>query len=462
MLSSERRFEALNSRSDDPSLDEAPILHVDLDAFFASVEILDNPSLAGKPVAVGGGGERGVIASASYEARRFGVRSAMPSVAARRRCPQLIILPGRFDRYEVYSRRFHEIINDLTPNFEPLGLDEVFADLRSLRRLGVRPLNAASTLRQRIDEELALRCGVGLARNKLFAKLASKRSKPSIVNGNLVEGPGVVWVSRATEREWLEELSVRSLWGVGPATAAKLEKLGLRWVRDLARVDEMTLAVQVGSSMASTLVAYAHGEDDREVEVSRVAKSLGHDQTFARSLAGLEEVAEFAKVHAAIVARALRRHGRVARTITVVVRFDDLTSVSRSQTLPFGVDDEFAILTISEALLESIDLHHSVRLLGVHASSFLDRGDNAMQLSFELASASSDARDEAQSVSRDRQVNHAALRDVVDDVRRKFGPTALAIASELTADGVTVATQRGQHAFGPEEPPDRGAPHRQP
>jgi DNA polymerase-4 len=154
-----------NSPSENPSVDDAPILHVDLDAFFASVEILDDPTLKGKPVAVGGAGDRGVIASASYEARRYGVRSAMPSVIAKRRCPNLIILPGRFDRYEAYSRQFHDIVRDLTPEFEPLGLDEVFANLASLRRLNVRPMSAAARLRRRINDELGLLCGVGLGRN---------------------------------------------------------------------------------------------------------------------------------------------------------------------------------------------------------------------------------------------------------------------------------------------------------
>src|SRR5271154_4919639 len=266
-------FAALNSLSN-PTVDEAPLLHVDLDAFFASVEVLDDASLRGKPVAVGGGGARGVIASASYEARRYGVRSAMPSVTALRACPQLIILPGRFDRYEIYSRRFHDIVRDLTPDFEPLGLDEVFADLRSLRRLHVRPVAAAAELRRRINDELGLLCGVGLGRNKLFAKLASKESKPTVVDGRLVGGAGVVWVSPALERQWLAELPVRALWGVGPATAAKLQKLGLYYVRDLAKVDEVTLAGHVGAAMASTLVAYAHGEDTREVTVDRALKSV--------------------------------------------------------------------------------------------------------------------------------------------------------------------------------------------
>ena len=371
-----------NSPSESPTVDEAPVLHVDLDAFFASVEILDDPSLEGKPVCVGGAGARGVIASASYEARRFGVRSAMPSLIARRLCPDLIILPGRFERYEAYSRRFRDIINDLTPDFEPLGLDEMFCDLRSLRRLHVAPLDAAARVRQRIADELALRCGIGLGRNKLFAKLASKQAKPRVVGGELVEGPGVVWVSPSLEAQWLEQLPVRALWGVGPATAAKLEKLGLRYVRELAHVDETTLARHVGVAMASSLSAYARGEDLRDVVVAREAKSVGHDQTFARSLERLDEVVNALKVHAAVVARALRSESRVARTITVVVRFDDRTSVSRSQTLPFGLDDEAAIAAIATALVQSIHFEGAVRLLGLHASTFLERERNVAPTEF--------------------------------------------------------------------------------
>jgi DNA polymerase-4 len=415
--------------------------------------VLDDPSLRGKPVAVGGSAGRGVVASASYEARRYGVRSAMPTVVARRLCRDLIVLPGRFERYEEYSRRFHGVIRDLTPEFEPLGLDEVFADLRSLRRLKVRPIEAAEALRRRINEELQLQCGVGLGRNKLFAKLASKRSKPRVVDGELVDGAGVVWVSAALEAQWLEELPVRALWGVGPATAAKLEKLGLSWVRELAKVDEVTLASHVGPSMAATLSAFARGEDNREVVVDRVAKSIGHDQTFLRSLHGLDELVEAARGHSAIVARALRSQDRVARTITVIVRFDDFTSVSRSQTLSFGVDDEFAILAMAEALLGTVELHHAVRLLALHASSFLERSANQMQLTFGFEQASLSARDQAQQVSRDRQVGYEALRDAVDEVRAKFGQAAVGTVSELKPSGVEIATQRGRHAFGPEVTP---------
>ena len=444
---------ALNSPSEDPSVDEAPLLHIDLDAFFASVEILDDPTLIGKPVVVGGPASRGVVASASYQARRFGVRSAMPTVVARRMCPGLIVLPGRFDRYEAYSRMFHDVIRDLTPDFEPLGLDEVFADLRSLRRLNVRPIAAASALRLRINGELGLECGVGLGRNKLFAKLASKQSKPRVEKGKLVPGAGVVWVSPALEATWLEELPVRALWGVGPATAAKLEKLGLQWVRDLALVDERTLASHVGPSLAATLWAFAHGEDSREVVVDRVVKSIGREQTFLKSLQGKDEITEAARSHSAVVARALRSQGRVARTISIVVRFDDFTGVSRSQTLSFGIDDEFAITAIAEALLASVNLQHAVRLLGVHASSFIERSENQMQLTFGFETSSHDAREQAELVSRERQVSYEALRDAVDDVRQKFGKAAVGTASELRDSGLEIETQRGSHAFGAKSPP---------
>lgn len=443
----------MNSPSSHPTVDEAPILHVDLDAFFASVEVLDDPSLRGKPVAVGGAGERGVIASASYEARRYGVRSAMPSVVARRACPSLIILPGRFDRYEVFSRQFHDIVRDLTPEFEPLGLDEVFADLRSLRRLHVMPLDAGANLRRRINDELGLRCGVGLGRNKLFAKLASKESKPRIVERGLVEGSGVFWVSPATEAEWLAKMPVRSLWGVGPATAAKLAQLGLTYVRDLARVDESTLAHHVGPAMAAALAAYAVGEDYREVVSERAMKSLGHDQTFARSLIGPGEVAEALKTHAAVVARALRDKASVARTITVIVRFDDLSGVSRSQTLPFGVDDEYAIEAVAVALAGSVDLTNAVRLLGLHASGLLERSDNQIQLSFGLEIGSNDPKAHATAESLARQADRGALRDAIDEVRRRFGRTSVGTAAELNERGVDPSVQRGRHAFGPESQP---------
>ncbi|HET9089281.1 MAG TPA: DNA polymerase IV [Acidimicrobiales bacterium] len=446
-----------NSASEGPSLAEAPILHVDLDAFFASVEVLDDPSLRGRPVAVGGAGARGVIASASYEARRYGVTSGMPSVTALRRCSGLVIRPGRFDRYEELSRQFRGIVEDLTHRYEAIGLDEVFCDLSGLVRLGVRPVPAARALRARVIEEMHLDCGIGVARNKLFAKLASREAKSRVVAGELVAGPGVFYVDHETEARWLAELPVRALWGVGPATAAKLGQLGLTHVRDLARVSHADLTAHLGPALASTLSSFARGEDPREVVADRRAKSLGHEQTFARSLVG-DEVIAAARVHAGVVSRALRERHQLARTISVVVRFDDRESLSRSQSLAFGVDDDEAIFRIAEALLAGVDTSRAVRLLGVHASGFLARGESEVQLSFAVAAAD-ETRQRALDESRARQVAHAALRDAVDEVRRRYGNEAVSRASELGE----LATQRGRSAFGPgldalsdgDEGPDR-------
>jgi len=443
-----------NSTPEAPTLAQAPILHVDLDAFFASVEILDDPSLKGKPVCVGGSGNRGVVASASYEARRYGIYSAMPSVVAKRLCPSLIMLPGRFDRYESYSAQFHAIINDVTPQFEPISLDEVFLDIRGLSALRRTPLEVAHEIRSRLKQELSLECGVGVARNKLFAKLASKEAKPVVDARGVRPGRGVVWVDSATEASWLQSLPVRALWGVGPATAKKLQQLGLGFVRDLATIDEATLTHHVGPAMAGMLARYAVGEDPREVVAQRAMKSLGHDQTFGSSVIGLTGLQPHIAHHAGVVARAVRGRGQVARTVTVAVRFDDLHMVQRSQTLPFGVDDETAIAAVATALVESIDLVLPVRLLGIHLSSFLERERNEVQLRFDVA-PSEPSRVDAVEVSRGSQVGNEALRDALDAIRQRYGAGSVGLARDVSSGGITVDTQRGSTPFGPVGPSER-------
>ncbi len=432
-----------------PSVQDAPVLHVDLDAFFASVELLDDPSLVGRAVVVGGAGARGVVASATYEARRFGVHSGMATALARRACPDLVVLAGRFDRYEEFSRRFRSLVLDLTPVVEPLGLDEAFADLRGRRRLQPGPLDLAADLRARIRDELHLECAVGLARTKLFAKLASKRAKPHVSAGGVEPGVGVLWVSPTLEASWLQTLPVSALFGVGPATAAKLARLGLRAVRDLAGVDRHVLAAHVGPAMAAQLVAYAHGEDPREVVADRTAKSVGHDQTFAVSRQTHTELREDLRTHATVVATALRQRGVVARTVSVVVRFDDRTSVSRSETLDFGVDDVAALRAVGTALLDTIPLAQAVRLLGLYAGGLRARAGSTIQLSLDVGGAAEPAR-AAADLSREHQSERAALRDAIDEIRRRFGRTALATAADLRQGGVEVPRQRGRAAFGPD------------
>ncbi len=439
------RSDTSPSRSSDPGVDEAPILHVDLDAFFASVEVLDDPSLRGRPVAVGGSGDRGVIASASYEARCFGVYSAMPTVMARRVCPELIILPGRFDRYGEYSTKFQAIVEDLTPQYEPLGLDEVFADLRSLRRLDVRPIAAAHALRARINDELSLTSGVGIGSNKLFAKLASKRAKPRVIDGVLHEGPGVFYVDEATRAQWLDELPVRALWGVGPATSTRLERLGLSTVRELAKVDESTLRSHFGRAMAHSLHEMSHGRDAREVTAHRATKSIGHMETFAVSVVGEAELLGHLRRHAEVVARALRSSGQVAHTISITVRYDDLSSIGRSQSVDFGLDDDAAVTTIARALLETVPLNAPVRLFGVSASGLRAKSGSEVQLSFDVASTGS-----SESTARTQQATRAALSDAIDDLRRRFGRSVIGLGTDLVEGEIEIAQQRGRHPFGPE------------
>lgn len=433
------------SPASNPTLREAPVLHVDLDAFFASVEILDDPKLRGKAVAVGGGGDRGVIASASYEARRHGITSAMPSLVARRLCPDLIILPGRFDRYEFYSQKFHSIISDITPAYEPLGLDEVFCDLSSLRRLDAEPMTVARVIHSRLRDEQGLNCGIGVAKNKLFAKFGSKRAKPKVEKGVLVPGPEVLWVDSRLERHLLDTLPVRALWGVGPATSKKLEGLGLRYVRDLVAVDPTYLAAHLGRSAATTLIGFSKGDDPRPVSVDRVTKSVGHEETFAVSVVEPDELRRHCRRHSAVVARTLRSNSTVARTISVVIKFDDMTSMRRSQTVNFGLDDEEAIEAIALALMDSVSLRGAVRLFGVTASNLSERGGASVQMSFNVDTEASVA-----DFSRVIQADRSALRDAIDEIRARYGRSAVGRGLDIDKGEIRVERQRGSHAFGPQ------------
>ncbi len=441
-----------NSPSEPVDPWSTPILHVDLDAFFVSVEILDEPTLRGRPVCVGGAGERGVIASASYEARRYGVHSAMASSTARRLCPDLVILPGRFDRYEEYSAQFHDVLADVTWCTESLGLDEAFLDVRPSRRVTESPLAAADEVRRRLREELHLECGVGVARNKLFAKLGSKRAKPRYSPSGVTPGPGVLWVTPDVETSWLEEMPVRELWGVGPATERKLARLGINRVPELRRVEESHLASHLGDSLARTLAEFARGEDSREVESSRDAKSLGHEETFAVSVSEEGDIREILRRHAGIVARALRDRHLLARRVTVVARDDELRTRSRSQTLSFGIDDGDALAEVAIALGVSVERSLALRLLGVHASQLEERVGSSIQLSLDFGDAAT--TESSEEASRRRQVDREALRDTIDDIRRRFGANVLGRASEMERGALRLRAQRSESPFGParEEP----------
>jgi len=423
------------------------ILHVDLDSFFASVEVLDDPSLVGRPVIVGGDGARGVVASCTYEARQRGVHSAMSSVEAKRRCPDAVFVHGRFSRYEELSAAFHEVLHSATPLVESLGLDEAFLDVTgSIAILGT-PAEIAWGIRERVRTELALSCCVGAARKKLFAKLASRRAKPVATAAGITEGAGVVVTLPEDEPVVLASLRLRDLWGVGPATAAKLERLGIGSVAELAAIEPDLLAGHLGRSSADRLTELARGIDERPVEASQGAKSIGHEETSAVSVTSYDELRRHARRMSGAVARALRGAELRARCVTLKVKYDDFSLITRSHTVDFGVDDDEAVAQLAAHLVDDVPFKGGVRLCGVSASS-LESGDAAVQLAFALDDPIA-ARRVVDVAARHRQGDLTALRAAIDELRRRHGASAVATAAELGPDGVRVEPRRREDAWGP-------------
>lgn len=389
------------------------ILHLDMDAFYVAVEVQRDPTLAGRPVVVGGTGTRGVVASASYEARAFGVRSAMPTSRARRLCPDAVFLHGDHTRYGQVSAAVHRILRDVTPVVEPIALDEAFLDVSgSHRLLGDGPAIAAQ-LRRRVADDLGLTCSVGVATKKLLAKLASKAAKPRPRPGGVEPGPGVVVVEPDRELAFLHPHAVEALWGVGPRTLERLSRLGVETVGDLAALPEASLVAVLGAAHGAHLAALARGEDDRPVVAERAPKSIGHEETFARDLFDRRDVeVELVRLCDAVAAR-LRAHGLAGRTVTLKVRYGDFRTISRATTVPVPVDSGPAVLGAVRNLLAdpAVDPGLGIRLLGVAVSGLGTGG--ARQLSF-------DEVDDAAWSLADR---------AVDEIRARYGADAIGPAS---------------------------------
>lgn len=341
------------------------ILHVDLDGFFASVEQRDKPSLRGRPVVVGGLGPRGVVATASYEARVFGVGSAMPMAEARRRCPRAAFLAGRFPAYRQASDGVMGVLRALSPLVEPISLDEAFVDLAAgdhpdLGAAAVR--SVAERLKADIADLTALTASVGAASSRLLAKIASDLDKP---DGLLVVPPG-------DEIAVLHPLPVSRLWGVGPATEQRLHRLGVRTIGELARVPEPELVALLGQAQGHGLHRLAWAGDDRAVVSEREAKSVGAEETFDVDLVDRGRLGTELDVLAARTAERLVRSGHSGRTVTVKVRLHDFRTLSRSATLAGPTDDIVAVRRLARALLGEVDVTGGVRLLGVAVSGLSD------------------------------------------------------------------------------------------
>lgn len=406
------------------------ILHVDMDAFYVSVELLRRPELRGRPVVVGGTGGRGVVAAASYEARRYGIHSAMSSAEARRRCPEAVFLPGDHQRYGEVSAHLHALFHDITPLVEPIALDEAFLDVTGALRAWSSVIDLARDLRRRVAEQVGLSCSVGVAGNKFLAKLASEMAKPRATPQGVEPGPGVFEVAAGHELAFLHPLPVRSLWGVGPRTAERLERRSLRTVGDLASLRRHDLVAMLGVAAGRHLWELAHGIDDRPVEPDRRPRSIGHEETFERDLVTIDEVrTEVVRLADAVAAR-LRVQGVAARTITLKIRWSDFGTVTRSVTPGEALDTALRMVEALEPALAELDPTRGVRLVGVSGSNL---GPAAVQLSLDDLVVDT-PRGSPHGPGR-RVITTATLGDAaraVDTVRERFGKDAIGPASGLT------------------------------
>jgi DNA polymerase-4 len=399
----------------------ADILHVDLDAFYASVEQREDPALRGRPVIVGGLGPRGVVAAASYEARTFGVYSATPMTRARRACPDGVFLAPRFDLYRDVSAEVMRVLRSYTPLVEPIALDEAFLDVAGARRiLGAGPAIGVA-IREQVRAETGLTVSVGAATTKLLAKLASDLAKP---DGLLVVEPG-------TELAFLHPLPVRRLWGVGPATERRLAGLGVQTVGDLAGIPEDTLVQTLGNASGRHLHALAWNRDERPVVPEQEVKSIGHEQTFPRDLHDHAALDHQLVGLADGVASRLRAAQATARTVQLKVRFGDFTTITRSRTLPEPTDLAADVGRVARELLAKLDVGPGVRLLGISAQQLVraerptDGQGTLFGVDDQPGGSSGGASPEGEPPPAPDPGRQAALERSVDAVRARFGPGAV-------------------------------------
>ncbi|GAA2891429.1 DNA polymerase IV [Microbacterium esteraromaticum] len=368
------------------------ILHVDMDAFYAAVEVLHDPSLRGLPLIIGGRDGRSVVSSASYEARRFGVRSAMPVGQALRLCPTARVVPPDFTRYQAVSAQVMEIFQSITPLVEPLSIDEAFLDVRGVRRLWGSPGEIAALIRRRVRDEVGITCSVGVAATKHVAKMASTVSKPD----------GMLVVPATRTQEFLDPRPVGAMWGVGPKAAEALERRGIRLIRDVREAPPEALERAVGPALGQRMQELARGLDPRSVQTERVEKSIGHEETFDRDIADLDLLrSELLRLADRVGAR-LRSAGWHAGAVSIKIRFADFSTISRTVSLPEPTDVGQRIGETAIGLFGQIERRDPVRLVGVRAEKLRSAGASAMALW-------------------DDDEDQRRLEGTLDDARARFG-----------------------------------------
>jgi DNA polymerase IV len=406
------------------------ILHVDMDAFYASVEIRDQPELAGQLVIVGGTGGRGVVLSASYQARAFGVRSAMPVARARRLCPRAVFVPPRHRVYAAASKEVMAILGAVTPEVEPLALDEAFLDVSgAVRRLGP-PAAIAAHIRGQVRQQQGITCSVGVASCKFVAKIASARCKPD----------GLLVVPRATVLDFLHPLPVAALWGVGERAEQVLARLGLRTVGDIAHTPLDTLQRELGVAHGTHLHALAWGRDERRVTPRVPEKSVGAEETFEADIDDPVRIRQELLRLSGRTARGLRAGGYVARTVSVKLRLASFKTMTRSRTLPHPTDVAREIYATACSLYSSAGLDRGarLRLVGVRVSGLVPATDANSQLTFD-----------------DKPVGWREAERAVDEIATRFGADAVRPAALVADPGRPDEAPSGRPQV-PEDPGHRG------
>jgi DNA polymerase IV len=390
----------------------ATILHADLDAFYASVEQLLDPSLRGKPIAVGGG----VVLAASYEAKAFGVRGGMPGRQARELCPQLRFVDGHFSEYQRLGDAAIAVIGDYTPLVERLSIDEAFADVAGSARLFGPPTDIAQAIRRRVRAELGLPISVGVARTKHLAKIASQVAKPD----------GLVVVDPQTELEFLHDLPVELMWGVGPVAKARLAEIGVLTIGQLAETNSRRLQGLLGRAVGDKLAALAWNRDPREIKTNRRARSAGAQSAIGRKPAQEQVFRPTLRHLADRVATRLRAKSRPGRTVTVRVRFADMRSVTRSATLPAPVSATVMLAEVAEDLVRGVLAHHpdekTISLLAISVSNLEKHPGVQLELPLGIAN------DERRPGTRKNAARWVADR-AVDTIRDRFGWEAVGYGS---------------------------------